>query len=122
MKASIISENHNANMTYDSKELIKAYVVLSSSKQVIRVKIFMGRSSTASVVYCNFFIIGGASGAGAASGHGYDKQSAAVSAAITSAGIELSEDISDVGPSAIREALSAIMEALGYQDHIIVEV
>ena len=122
MKATIVSENHNANMAYDSKELIKAYVVLSGNKEVIRVKLFMGRSRNASAVYCNFFIIGGASGAGSASGYGYDKQSAAVSAAIESAGIELSEDIGGVGPSAIREALGAIMKALGYQDNIIVEV
>ena len=113
MKATIVSEKHNANMAYDSRELTKAYVVLSGNKEVIRVKLFMGRSSQASVVYCNFFVIGLQSGAGTAGGYGYDKQSA---------GIELSEDIGGVGSSAVREALGAIMEALGYQDHIIVEV
>jgi len=102
--------------------LVRAYVVLSGNKEVIRVKLFMGRSSQASVVYCNFFVIGLQSGAGSASGYGYDKQSAALACAIDSAGIELSKSISGVGPSAIREALGAIMEALGYQDHIIVEV
>lgn len=122
MKATIVSENHNAKISYGKKELVKAYVVLSGSKEVINVKLFMGRSASASVVYCNFFVIGLQSGAGTAGGYGYDKQSAAVSCAIKSAGIELSKDISGVGPTAIREALGAIMEALGYQDHIIVEV
>ena len=122
MKATIVDKKHNANMAYDNKELVKAYVVLSGSKQVIRVKLYMGRNASASVVYCNFFIIGGASGSGTAGGYGYDKQSEAVSRAIESAGIKLSEDIGGVGPSAIREALDAIMETLGYQNHIIVEV
>ena len=63
MKATIVSENHNANMAYDSKELIKAYIVLSGNKEIIRVNIYMGRSSQASVVYCNFFVIGLQSGA-----------------------------------------------------------
>lgn len=122
MKATIVSENHNAKISYDQKELVRAYVVLSGNKEVIRVELFMGRSSQASVFYCNFFVIGLQSGAGTAGGYGYDKQSAAVSHAIKSAGIELSKDISGIGPTAIWEALGAIMEALGYQDHIIVEV
>jgi hypothetical protein len=122
MKATIVNEKHNAKISYDQKELVRAYVVLSGNKEVIKVELFMGRSNNANVVYCNFFVIGGVSGAGSAGGGGYDKQSAAVSAAIESAGIQLSEDIGGVGPTAIREALGAIMEALGYQDHIIVEV
>jgi len=122
MKATIVSENHNAKISYDRKELVRAYVVLSGNKEVIRVKLFMGRSSQASVFYCNFFVIGLQSGAGSAGGGGYDKQSAALACAIDSAGIKLSEDISGVGPGAIRDALGAIMEALDYQDHIIVEV
>lgn len=122
MKATIVNEKHNAKISYDQKELVRAYVVLSGNKEAIKVELFMGRSNSASVVYCNFFIIGLQSGAGSAGGGGYDKQSAAVSAAIESAGIKLSKDISGVGPTAIREALGAIMEALGYKDHIIVEV
>ena len=122
MKATIVNEKHNAKISYDKKELVRAYVVLSGNKEVINVRLFMGRSNSASVVYCNFFVIGLQSGAGSASGYGYDKQSAALACAIDSAGIELSKDISGVGPSAIHEALGVIMEALDYQDHIIVEV
>ena len=61
------------------------------------------------------------SGSGRATGYGYHKESAAIGAAIDSAGIKLDKDIDGCGDSAIREALTAIAEALGYTDIYIVE-
>ena len=54
-------------------------------------------------------------------GYGYHKESAAIAAAIESAGISLDTDISGVGDGAIKEALSAIANALGFERLLIVE-
>lgn len=55
------------------------------------------------------------SGSGFAGGGGYHKQSAAVSDAISSAGIELSEAISGRGTRAMEDALTAIGKSFGYR-------
>lgn len=52
------------------------------------------------------------SGGGRAGGYGYHRGSAAAQAAITNAGIALSEDIAGVGDSAIRAAVIAIAKEL----------
>ena len=56
------------------------------------------------------------SGTGSAGGYGYHRPSAAASEAIRNAGIELDQDISGCGDSAIEEAVKAIAEMLGYKD------
>jgi hypothetical protein len=61
------------------------------------------------------------SGHGRATGYGYHKTSAAAYRAFESAGIKLSEDIDGRGDSAIRDAITAICEALGFNDIYIVE-
>ena len=53
------------------------------------------------------------SGYGRATGYGYHKDSAALSAAIESAGFELDTDIPGVGGDAMRSALLAIAQACG---------
>jgi hypothetical protein len=55
------------------------------------------------------------SGGGKAGGCGYHKASAALAAAIDDAGVVLSQSISGVGDSAMREALGAIAKSLGYR-------
>lgn len=82
------------------------------------------RSDGASPVYCSVWIGGNghtASGHGSASGYGYHKRSAAMQAAIDSAGIKLSEPIDGRGDSAQRDALSAIARAMGYTAFTIIE-
>lgn len=59
------------------------------------------------------------SGSGSASGYGYHRGSAAVSEAIQRMGIELSEDISGRGDSAIELALHAIAKRLGYKNYFV---
>lgn len=72
---------------------------------------YMGRSNNASVVYASLWVHAGnswPSGHGKAGGYGYCKRSAAVDAAICSAGITLNRSIAGVGSQAIEDALLAI--------------
>ncbi len=116
------------------KELVCAYRVVdfgAADKYGARVavalvdcRLYMGRSSGASVVYCVIWINQAgswATGTGTAGGYGYDKKSAAVASAIDSAGIRLAQSISGVGSEAIRSALLAIADYMGAKDARIVE-
>lgn len=78
--------------------------------------------STISTTYVCLWIFGkGASGSGKATGYGYHRASSAAEQAIKSAGITLSEPIDARGDSAIKSALSAIAEHLGYKKYYIHE-
>lgn len=75
------------------------------------------RSDGDSPVGCSVWVCGGGdwtTGHGRATGGGYHKQSAALQAAIDSAGITLAEDIDGRGEGAMRDALIAIGVAMGY--------
>lgn len=61
-----------------------------------------------------------ARGTGKAGGYGYHKASAALAAAISDAGIVLSESISGVGDSAMRNACEAIARAVTGKRRLIV--
>lgn len=80
---------------------------------------YMGRSLSASTVYCSLWVHTAdgrsISGHGPACGWGYHKESAALQAAISSAGIKLSQYIHGVGENAMRDALLAITKAAGYR-------
>ena len=60
------------------------------------------------------------SGCGNAKGYGYHKDSAALSAALDSAGITLSERIDGVGEGAMRDALTAIVRATGCRGKVLI--
>lgn len=51
-------------------------------------------------------------GGGKAGGYGYHKESAAIEAALTDAGVALSENIGGVGDSAVSAALEAVAAAV----------
>ena len=125
MKATIGKTVSNGVNYGDNKELIRTYnVVTDALKEIITVRCYMGRSSSASVVYASIWINAHGihtSGKGQAGGYGYDKTSAAIAEAIESAGITLDTGISGVGDCAIREALKAIARALGFSNVLIVE-
>lgn len=55
------------------------------------------------------------SGRGKATGYGYHKKSAALQAALESAGVKLAVAIDGVGESAMKEALLAIVNAAGFE-------
>lgn len=55
------------------------------------------------------------SGSGSAGGYGYNRESAAAAEAIETAGFTLDQNISGVGETAVKEALTAIAAKLGYK-------
>ena len=125
MKATIGKTVSNAVNYSGKKEMMKTFnVVTDTLKEIITVRCYMGRSAGASEVYAAIWVNTRgyhSSGKGKASGYGYHKGSAAIGAAIESAGISLDTDISGVGDGAIKEALSAIANALGFERVLIVE-
>ena len=89
---------------------------------VIDCRLYRGRSKSATV-YCCVWISGtdvNCRGLGKAGGYGYDKRSAAVASALRDAGINA--DVSGVGGGAVKEALIAIAERIGYKNTWIFEV
>lgn len=123
MDAKILKQVSNARNYSGEKETTDNFKAVTIHEGEIRVpvevRVYMGRSSSASKVYASIWVHDSThniftSGKGSAGGYGYHKTSAAVDEAIQSAGIELSQGISGVGDSAIKEALVAIVRALGY--------
>jgi len=83
----------NLKTNHDNKELVKRYQVISNDLScIIDARLYMGRSSNASVVYCDLWIHGNniyGSGNGSASGYGYDKQFASLHDAVNNSGIKM---------------------------------
>ena len=80
---------------------------------------YMGKSAQAERVYCSVQIYRKDNthhhGEAYAGGGGYCKQSAAFEAALNDAGIKLSREVSGVGMDAVREAMIAVADAVGYR-------
>jgi len=139
------TDNSGANYSYEKKEQTDSYTATVAKGGEVHTpvvaKCYMGRSSSASVVYCNVWVHGkvkdqyiSLSGSGSAGGCGYHKTSAAVDEALRSAGVQLygspysnpgekpnmkeTASISGVGDSAIEAALVAICRALGYRGKV----
>ena len=100
------------------KEMVRAASLIIDHEEMVTARWYMGRSNTATVVYCSVWCktqrADYKSGFGTARGYGYHKVSAAFDHALRDAGIKLSEDIDGVGDGAIDEALHAIGDAMGY--------
>jgi hypothetical protein len=84
------------------------------------------RGDGTSPVYCSVWINDGAgidaSGHGRARGYGYHKMSAALDAALASAGVHLARDFCGAGSQAMREALHAVADHLGLpKDRLMVD-
>ena len=102
------------------KELVSAMsavaLINGKMREVVVARWYMARKSDgASPVYASIWTYGAGfdiSGHGRATGYGYHKASAALSAAIDSAGIVLSERIDGVGDGASQRALEAIARAI----------
>lgn len=133
------SSTENAKNLDGDKERVSSYNLIGVSAEgipieIIDCRVWMGRSTSASVVYASVWIRDKAkarwySGYGKAGGYGYHKESAAIAHAIDSAGVEFygsayaqSEEvdysercyIAGVGQSAMDQAFFAIASALGY--------
>lgn len=149
MKAIITKPGTSNGKNYSrDKEMISAYSVIGKRKgklhEFVTCRMHMGRSSSASVVYCSLWVHAGdlwCSGHGNAGGYGYHKESAALGHAISSAGIELygspyrnaSFDtpaakrkvmktqchIGGCGSDSMQEALEAIARAVGARGELL---
>ena len=113
------ARSNGKNMS-PQKELISAMsavaLINGKMREVVIARWYKARKSDgASPVYASIWTYGagfGISGHGRATGYGYHKASAALSAAIDSAGIVLSERIYGLGDDATRSALEAIARAI----------
>ena len=102
------------------KEMVSAMsaiaVINGKMREVVIARWCKARKSDgASPVYASIWVYGAGfdiSGHGRATGYGYHKASAALSTALESAGIVLSEPIAGVGEGAIRRAVEAVARAL----------
>jgi hypothetical protein len=113
----------------DDKEVIKAWNLIGFKKgefkELATIRWYMGRSSSASVIYCSIWVYPhdwlheSTAGNGQAGGGGYCKQSAAFEYAINSAGLYSSEPISGRGLSVVEDFLKALAVKLGYKNHTI---
>ena len=125
MKAALRREVKNAINHGNKKEMIRTYNVITDGlENIITARCYMGRSKESSTVYASIWIdtpCYHSGGKGKASGYGYHKESAAIGAAIESAGITLDQSIDGVGDAAIEEALKAIAQALSYSRFLIVK-
>lgn len=115
-KENITNLKPNLTRNHDNKELVKRYLVISSTlDNVIDCRLYMGRSSNASVVYCDLWIQGNqvyGSGNGSAGGYGYDKQHSATMQAIRNAGILLTNDTGGYANVTLETVLLSIADAL----------
>ena len=102
------------------KEMVSAMSAVAAvngkMREVVVARWYKARKSDgASPVYASVWVLGAGfdiSGHGRATGYGYHKASAALSTAIDSAGIVLSERIAGVGDGASQRALEAIARAI----------
>jgi hypothetical protein len=96
MKAIIKTQNQNGKNYAGDKEVVGTWNVVGKIKgelrDIVTARCYMGRSSSASVVYGSIWVHGDdiyCAGSGSAGGYGYHKPSAALAEAIDKAGIEL---------------------------------
>jgi len=110
----------NAKNLHGTKETIETHTLVciykGEIKQPVSARFYMGRSNSASVVYCSIWVGSReyhTSGHGQAGGYGYCKKRAALYWACKDANLEFSRSTSSTGE--IRETLIAIAKALGYR-------
>ena len=124
----LIPGSRNARNLGDKKETIQRLQVVwynpeeQKIETLVDARFYMGRSSSASQVYCSVWIYGidsDWSGYGAAGGGGYHKESAALEESLRSAGWSLDEDIHGGGDRAMEEAVMAVGRALVGSDAVL---
>lgn len=127
-----ITATGKGTKNYQSKEVIASYSLIVSThdrglQEVVRAKLYMGRSKSASTVYANVWISGPSSahrGSGSAGGYGYHKESEALARAFEDAGVRLYHtpkgsteevpfDFGGTGSSYYEEIFEAIAKAVG---------
>ena len=115
----LASRSNGTNLS-GQKEMVSAMCAVAlidgKMREVVVARWYKARKSDrASSVYASIWTYGAGfdiSGHGRATGYGYHKASAALSTAIDSAGIVLSERINGLGDGASQRALEAIARAI----------
>lgn len=143
MRAALPAEAVSNAVNYGGeKERVSSYTVVGKKGgelcAIVEARFYMGRSSSASTVYCSLWVNGEryCSGTGKAGGYGYHKESAALAQAITSAGILLTGAnyshhegrvnfkkpayISGCGTGSMETALKAIARAAGLRGQLLI--
>lgn len=143
MRATLPAETvRNARNYGGEKETVSTYKVIGKKNgalcSIVEARFYMGRSSSASTVYCSLWVSGETycSGSGKAGGYGYHKESAALADAIRSAGIQLTGAnyarhegrvnykkpayISGCGEASMNMALQAIARAAGARGQLLI--
>jgi hypothetical protein len=152
MKAIFTTSHDNAKNMHGDKETTNQWIVTDkkTEREIVTCRAYMSRSTNASVVYASVWINGQneakkpqgwewfhTAGHGNAGGYGYHRTSAAVAAALRSAGVELygspyNRNDADVkkpmarrvhfggcGDQAVEDALLAVAYAAGCTDAIL---
>lgn len=136
IKAKIVNPAENGKNYSQAKEMISAYNLIAKQGrtmvEAVTVRVYMGRSRSASTVYATIWARGNGddkqwiSGTGSAGGYGYCKESSAIASAIHDAGIELYGDpygrkknktrmyFGGTGLSRLQDILAAIAKAQGF--------
>lgn len=118
-------DTENARNYGGDKETTERKVLIAFADgkfhHAIDARFYMGRSSSASTVYCSVWMHSRDgkryfAGRGSAGGCGYHKASAAFDDAVTSAGIKLAKNVSGCGDGPMELAMQAIATALGFGD------
>ncbi len=143
MRATLPAETvSNARNYGGEKETVNTYCVIGKKNgelcSIVEARFYMGRSRDASTVYCSLWVSGAqyCSGTGTAGGYGYHKESAALDAAIRSAGIFIGganyathegridykkrAAIGGCGSDSMRMALKAIARAAGAKGQLLI--
>ena len=131
MKAKLVNPTETGKF-YRDKELVKFYTTVANTKGGMCevVKAYVWRSTSGGTVYATLFANNPnkgiyVRGSGKESGCGYHLESAAMNTAIQGAGFKLLTNdrkettIDSRGDVAIKHALAAITEAMGYGGQII---
>jgi len=120
--ATLIATRDNAHNMDRYKVRIETLTLVACVKgapiQLAQARFWQSRNSYgSSPVYCSVWLQFGtwSSGRGIARGYGYHKKSAALDAALDSAGVKLAQPIDGVGDEAMREAMIAIGVAAGHK-------
>lgn len=121
MKATLLNTSKGINRNYRKENgFYGEYMILSvNSAGGIDKKVSLRLYSTQAKNYACIWISGNGemlSGSGSAGGYGYNRMSAACSDAILNAGFKLDTSIAGVGESAVKEALLAIAETMGWNN------
>lgn len=132
MKITSIKPNQSYGR-YDSKELINSRELIGFKDDrfwnLATVRWYMGKSSTASTIYCQVWInsnvmpiehnFSSPSGAGKAGGGGYCKMSASFADALDKAGIQVDTGISGRGMSLVDDFLTCLALSADFTNHYI---